>query len=111
MRKRPLATKMATCLIGFGAGDLVAQTLQFAKAPQLPEMPKRKLLAEMDYGRIARMALFGALVAAPQMHVFFTWLDKVCLNSWVEIWQNIPTYEYLILVSTCDTSFARLHTC
>lgn len=79
MRKRPLATKMATCLIGFGAGDLVAQTLQFAKAPQLPEMPKRQLLAELDYGRVARMACFGALVAAPQMHIFFTWLDKVVM--------------------------------
>lgn len=86
MRRNPLATKMATCLVGFGAGDLVAQTLQFAKAPQLPEMPKRRLLAELDYGRIARMACFGALVAAPQMHIFFTWLDKVCLDWLASCW-------------------------
>ena len=81
MQRRPLATKMATCAVGFGTGDLVAQALRFAKAPQLPDMPRRNLARELDVARVARMACFGALIAAPQMHVFFQWLDKVRLAA------------------------------
>ena len=77
MNRRPLQTKMATCMVGFGMGDFVAQTVAWHKTPHLPDMPRRHLLRTVDYKRVARMGAFGSLVAAPQMHVFFTWLDKV----------------------------------
>lgn len=81
MSRRPLQTKMATCMVGFGLGDAVAQAVAWHKVPNLPEMPRRSLLRSMDYKRIARMGAFGSLIAAPQMHVFFTWLDKVSSTS------------------------------
>ena len=77
MRRNPLGTKMATCAVGFAAGDIVAQAV--ARQPQLTGGPERSFLQELDVRRVVRMTLFGSLVAAPQMHVFFTWLDKVCL--------------------------------
>ena len=79
MRRNPLGTKMATCAVGFAAGDIVAQVLAHQKTPNLPGLPQRTFLQAFDYGRAARMSLFGGLIAAPQMHVFFNWLDRVCI--------------------------------
>lgn len=81
MKRNPLATKMATCAVGFGAGDIVAQAvsrkppMQAAGVP----MPERPFVESLDLGRVMRMALFGGVVAAPQMHLFFNWLDKVVM--------------------------------
>jgi hypothetical protein len=77
MSRRPLQTKMATCLVGFSLGDLVAQSVTWAREPVLPDVPRRKYRHAIHGSRIARMGLFGAFVAAPQMHAFFTWLDRV----------------------------------
>jgi hypothetical protein len=79
IQRNPLATKAATCFIGFAAGDMAAQALTYQPVAQ--SITAGQLTAryapKFDMERTFRMALFGALIAAPQMHIFFTWLDKV----------------------------------
>lgn len=79
MQRHPLQTKMATCFVGFGAGDFVAQTVNWVRHPPIdaPRRAPRKFLTDLQYARMGRMALFGGCIAAPQMHMFFSWLDKV----------------------------------
>lgn len=66
---RPLATKAATCAFGFAMGDLIAQGTALQGS-----LPRR--LKAMDLARTARMSAYGFVVAAPQLHVFFGFVDK-----------------------------------
>lgn len=83
-QNHPLATKCATCFVGFAVGDVVAQSI--SRPPKVPittdgvTIRQASMLEGMDVMRTVRMALFGALIAAPQMHVFFHWLEKVRLG-------------------------------
>lgn len=80
-QNHPLATKCATCLVGFAIGDVVAQSI--SRPPSVPittdgiTIRQASMFDGIDPLRTVRMALFGALIAAPQMHVFFHWLEKV----------------------------------
>lgn len=84
-QSHPLATKCATCFVGFAVGDVVAQSI--SQPPTVPitadgvTIRQSSLRDNMDVMRTVRMALFGALIAAPQMHIFFHWLEKVCFDS------------------------------
>jgi hypothetical protein len=77
IQKNPLATKAATCFVGFAAGDLAAQALTCQPQCITNGQLTATYTPKFDFDRTVRMAVFGALVAAPQMHVFFSWLDKV----------------------------------
>lgn len=82
-QNHPLATKCATCLVGFAIGDVVAQSI--SRPPRVPittdgmTIQHPSMFDGIDPMRTVRMALFGALVAAPQMHVFFHWLEKIVM--------------------------------
>lgn len=79
-QSHPLVTKCATCFVGFAVGDVVAQSI--SRAPRVPITSDEIIIRQpavfdgIDPIRTVRMALFGALIAAPQMHVFFHWLEK-----------------------------------
>lgn len=72
MIEKPLATKAATCAVGFAIGDGIAQ---LSTSTETTFVRKAK---SIDVLRNLRMSLYGLMIAAPMMHVFFTWLDKVC---------------------------------
>ena len=61
---QPLVVKAMTSLIGFTAGDVLAQ-----KAVEGKE--------EWDVARTARMATFGALWHGPSGHYFYGFLDRM----------------------------------
>lgn len=80
-QSHPLSTKCATCFVGFAVGDVVAQSI--SRSPRVPITTDELVIRPpavfdgIDPMRTIRMALFGAVIAAPQMHVFFHWLEKV----------------------------------
>lgn len=89
-QRHPISTKVATCFVGFAAGDVVAQCIS---RPVRVRITSEGLISgtetlrekvEIDFFRALRMALFGALIAAPQMHVFHGWMEKVsyCCSAW-----------------------------
>ena len=67
---RPLTTKAVTCAVGFALGDGVAQLLSGKGRIQ-------KRLRQIDLYRTLRLSAYGAFVAAPQLHLFLTWMDRV----------------------------------
>lgn len=83
-QKHPISTKVATCFVGFALGDVVAQSISRPVRVRITtdgiingtETLREKV--EVDVFRALRMALFGALIAAPQMHMFHGWMEKVC---------------------------------
>lgn len=80
----PISTKVATCFVGFALGDVVAQSITRPVHVNITtdgiidgtESLRQKV--SVDVWRAMRMALFGALIAAPQMHIFHGWMEKVC---------------------------------
>ena len=82
-QKHPITTKVATCFVGFAAGDVVAQSISRPVRVSITtdgiltgtETLRQKV--EVDFVRALRMALFGALIAAPQMHIFHGWMERV----------------------------------
>ena len=82
-QRHPISTKVATCFVGFAAGDVVAQAISRPVRVSITtdgiltgtESLRQKV--EVDFVRALRMALFGALIAAPQMHVFHGWMERV----------------------------------
>jgi len=86
-----LATQAATAAVGFSIGDASAQLLSGSKGkPRLPCRDRRGHLARLlgrppiveeptfqyDWQRTVRLATFGAAVAGPMGHAWFTLLDK-----------------------------------
>lgn len=67
LEHRPLATKVATSVVGFALGDVLCQ---LANRPQTGEW-------RLDPMRTARMAAFGGAVGGPIGHYWFNFLDKV----------------------------------
>lgn len=69
LEKNPIATKAVTSLIGFLLGDLLAQKFLGDKE------------ADLDYGRLARMATFGLLLHGPTGHYFYGALDRLIVGT------------------------------
>lgn len=69
LEKNPILTKALTSLIGFFLGDLLAQ--KFLSADD----------AEINKGRLARMASFGFLIHGPTGHYFYSALDRVIVGT------------------------------
>lgn len=82
-QRHPISTKVATCFVGFAAGDAVAQSISRPVRVQLTSEGlingTARQQVEVDFLRVLRMALFGALIAAPQMHIFHGWMEKAVM--------------------------------
>ena len=68
LERHPLATKVITSTVLFGAGDLMSQTLEGKSA------------ATYDTARLGRMAAWGAIFT-PFAHVWYNQLDKLIPGS------------------------------
>ncbi|CAN8065912.1 unnamed protein product [Agarophyton chilense] len=69
LESNPIITKAFTSLIGFFLGDLLAQKFLGEKD------------AEIDKGRLGRMASFGFLIHGPTGHYFYSALDRVIVGA------------------------------
>lgn len=67
--KNPITTKACTSLIGFLLGDFIAQKFLGDKD------------AELDKGRLLRMASFGFLFHGPTGHYFYSALDRMIVGT------------------------------
>ena len=72
LERHPLATKVITSTVLFGAGDLMSQTLEGKSA------------ATYDTARLGRMAAWGAIFT-PFAHVWYNALDKMIPGSGVTV--------------------------
>jgi hypothetical protein len=83
-QRHPIATKVATCFVGFAVGDVVAQSISRPVRVSISSdgiingTETLRERVQVDVFRTLRMALFGALIAAPQMHLFHGWMERVC---------------------------------
>lgn len=64
----PITTKAFTSLIGFLLGDIIAQKFVSDKA-------------NINWGRVARMASFGFLIHGPTGHYFYAFLDRSIVGT------------------------------
>jgi hypothetical protein len=82
LERRPLATKVATSVVGFALGDVLCQVFNRPTSGTW----------HYDVARTARMAAFGGAVGGPIGHYWFNFLDKVlffvkaCYISHVPCW-------------------------
>ncbi|CAD7699152.1 unnamed protein product [Ostreobium quekettii] len=92
LSRRPLLTKSLTSMVGFVAGDMVAQ---LSAGARLRLAGARKY----DVGRTFRMAVFGGAIAGPLSHVWFQALDKTVLP-------DIPKHPIAVVIkSAADQLF------
>jgi hypothetical protein len=59
---RPLSTKCITALLLFAVADMAAQTVSKS--------------GSLSAGRVARFSLWGALIAAPLIHLWYQFLNQ-----------------------------------
>eukprot|EP00803_Ostreobium_quekettii_P008884 evm.model.scf_335EXC.10 EVM.evm.TU.scf_335EXC.10 scf_335EXC:66985-68576(+) len=86
LQRRPLATKSLTSMVGFVAGDMVAQLSTGARVRLVG--PRK-----YDLARTFRMAVFGGAIAGPMSHVWFHALDKTVLP-------NIPKHPAAVVLKS-----------
>ena len=91
---RPVATKLATGMVGTFLGDLVAQFLQgvmqthqnvTSKGGSKSSRAVASAAADafaLDFSRTARLVGFSAIVGTPVAFVWFSLLDQVCCCRW-----------------------------
>eukprot|EP01023_Acetabularia_acetabulum_P015994 TRINITY_DN17886_c0_g1_i2.p2 TRINITY_DN17886_c0_g1~~TRINITY_DN17886_c0_g1_i2.p2 ORF type:complete len:204 (-),score=17.62 TRINITY_DN17886_c0_g1_i2:667-1278(-) len=65
LQKNPLLTKSVTSFVGFGLGDILAQSLTGSE--------------RYDLARTVRMSVYGGVIMGPLAHNWFNFLDKVVL--------------------------------
>lgn len=75
LQAQPLATKSITSVVGFALGDAIAQWAA-AKGRR-----QRGQHMNMDFARMARMAIFGGALAGPLGHYWFQFLDRNIMPS------------------------------
>ena len=81
---RPVATKLATGMVGTFLGDMVAQAMQNLLAGTNPSTRNQAAGSaarsgfELDLSRTGRLVGFSALVGTPVAFVWFSLLDQVC---------------------------------
>ncbi|KAK9807848.1 hypothetical protein WJX72_011189 [[Myrmecia] bisecta] len=76
LHTRPLLTKCFTSLVGFVAGDAIAQCT--TQPPPGPGHHRRRFY---DVLRTLRLAIYGFCVGGPTAHYFYMGLDKVIVPS------------------------------
>eukprot|EP00884_Botryococcus_braunii_P006680 jgi/Botrbrau1/16012/Bobra.0353s0010.2 len=69
LERRPLATKVATSIVGFTLGDMLCQIINRPSSGNW----------KYDIGRTARMATFGGVIGGPIGHYWFNFLDKLVM--------------------------------
>jgi hypothetical protein len=80
--RRPIVVKALSSAVGYGIGDIMAQSISYQF--QLP--------------RFLRMSLFGLLIHGPLNYFFYTWLfrrmDGVDTNT---VMKRVSVYVYVTL--------------
>eukprot|EP01024_Parvocaulis_polyphysoides_P020242 TRINITY_DN19381_c0_g3_i2.p2 TRINITY_DN19381_c0_g3~~TRINITY_DN19381_c0_g3_i2.p2 ORF type:complete len:203 (+),score=13.96 TRINITY_DN19381_c0_g3_i2:201-809(+) len=67
LQKNPLLTKSVTSFVGFGLGDILAQSLSGSE--------------RYDISRTVRMSVYGGAIGGPLAHHWFNFLDKFVLPN------------------------------
>jgi len=107
LETRPFFTQGASAAFLFFTGDYMCQCIE-----------QGKLTLSIDYGRVARMMLYGSFVFAPAAHVWYKYLDKKVIitknDKFKQITKKVVLDEFaftpVILVAffTCLTSMEHV---
>jgi hypothetical protein len=99
LERRPLATKVATSIVGFTLGDMLCQIINRPSSANW----------QYDIGRTARMATFGGVVGGPIGHYWFNFLDKVHMcghtstcSLVISIVWSMVLFVIVFLCAVCD---------